>query len=212
MKLKNAFSIILGFVVMATAAVYAEDEKTFDEIQVLDHPRYSLNGRFNLDIDFTLLPLDAYYKPVLLESALSYQFNDVFAVEIARFGYSLSNINTGLYQSYSDLSTRVGEIPKERDLADLKYKVGSAVFVNLLYSKSNFFNLATVYHNWQVGGGMTYFNMGSKSQIGADLLLKVRFFLTEDTTLNLHGGHTIGLNADQAQNITQMGLGIGFAF
>jgi len=63
-----------------------------------------------------------------------------------------------------------------------------------------------------VGGGVTYYDMDDKNQIGLDLAMRVRFFLNERMTFNVRGGHTIGFKTDAPDNITYLSLGVGFAF
>jgi hypothetical protein len=202
-------SLSLFSVLASSSFVFAESE--FENLQVLDHPRYTLTNKFILDVGMNFLPLDAYYKPILLEGALSYQFTDLFSVEAIRAGYSLTNYDTGLTKSL-EVSAPPGFQVADQDLKHLRFKVGSAAYFNLLYSKSNFFNQSVAYHYWQIGTGVTYFDMNTKSQIGLDLLMRVRFFMTENTTLNIQGGHTIGFKSGVPRNITNLGLGVGFAF
>ncbi len=192
--------------------VYAQDD--FEKVQVLDHPRYTLLEKLVLDIDLNFLPLDGYVKPVFIEAAVSYQWSDFVAFEPVRIGYSLYNHDTGLRKS---IEARLRQTAPtfsldESPLANMRFMAGSNVYFNLLYSKSNFFNKAVAYHYWQVGGGVIYYDMDNKKQIGADLAMRVRFFVSEKMTFNIRGGHSIGFNSDAPSNITHIGLGLGYAF
>lgn len=203
--------LILGAELCSLPAFATDD---FEKIQVLDHPRYTLNNRFTLDVDLTFLPLDGYYKPLMIEAATSYQWDDFFSLEILRVGYSLINHDTGLKKGIEN-SLRAsgnGATIADSPLHDMRYHVSSAAFMNILYSKSNFFNDSVLYHYWQVGGGVSYYNMKDKYQVAIDLEMRVRFFLNENTTLNIRGGHSIGTSSDVPDNITFLGVGVGLAF
>jgi len=203
--------LLLGVI---SSPVFAQDE--FEEIKILDNPRYSLTDKFTLDVDLTFLPLDGYYKPIIAEAALNYQLNDLLAVEIARIGYSFYNHDTGLKKSIErKIQNETGNSSyalEDQALADMRYHVGTAAYVNLLYSKSNFFNSAIVYHQWQLGSGISYYDMDKTSQMTLDLSMRVRFFLSEKVTLNIRGGHSIGFKSDAPRNLTFLGMGVGLAF
>jgi hypothetical protein len=201
------FSLISTLIIQ-TLPVVADE---FERIEVLDKPRFTLKDKLTLDVDISFLPLDAYYKPVLLEVAANYQFNDFFQLEAIRVGLSMINFDTGFETSIESIIAP-GQGIEEQALKTLRYRVSSSGFFNLLYSKSNFFNSAVAYHYWQVGGGFSYYDMKTANQIGLDLIMRVRFFLNERTTVNIRAGHTIGLNPDAPRNISFIGLGVGYAF
>lgn len=207
--------ILFGsLVAIATESrVFAQDE--FETVEVLDRPRYSLTDKIVLDVDLTFLPLDGYVKPIFAEVAASYQLNDFFTIEPVRFGYAFYNHDTGLKKSVeraASASTGKSVSIEESALANMRYHLASSAYVNLLYSKSNLFNTGVVYHYWQLGGGVSYYDMDKKNQIGLDLEMRVRFFLNDRTTFNIRGGHTIGFKTDAPDNMTFLGLGVGFAF
>jgi len=210
MKLKNIFHVFCATTVLSFSTVYADD---FENIEVLDKPRFTLKNKLTLDVDLTFLPLDAYYKPILLELAANYQFTDFFQLEALRVGLSLLNHDTGLESGFESLIATGKQIaPSQLVLKDLVYRVSSSGFFNLLYSKSNFFNSAVAYHYWQIGGGFSYYGMKDASQIGLDVIMRVRFFINERTTFNVRAGHTIGVKSDAPRNISFIGLGVGYAF
>jgi|GEM_PF-5092717 len=193
----------------------AQDE--FEKVQVLDHPRYSLTHRFLVDAEFSFLPLDAYYKPIMLEVATSYQFSDWFSWEIARFGYAIYNYDTGLNNAIQAKIQQEANDPSIRtvtstDLKNTKFKASSTAFLNLLYSKSNWFNQLVVYHYWQAGVGFSYYDLDQHKQLSMDLVLRARFFLNKHFMLNLRGGHSFGFSSKAPRNISFLGLGGGFAF
>lgn len=212
---KIAVTLTLGLI---PVVVSGQDE--FEEVRVLENAKYSLTNRLVVDADFSFLPLDAYYKPLLVEGALTYQFADLFAWEIARFGYSLVNYDTKLKSSINSQLSRVvnadGSSPQvsENDLRlnDFRYRASSTLFLNMLYSKSNFFNRSIAYYYWQVGLGGSYYNMKSKYQTGLDFVVRVRFFFDEHWSMTLRGGQTIGFLSDVPKNILFLGLGAAFAF
>ncbi len=187
----------------------------FEKTEVLDKPRYSLTNRFAFDLGLNFMPLDAFYKPILLEGAVSYQFSDWISWEIVRAGYSLHNVNTGLTGAVERQMTVAAGTPQtlstNQELKKMRYRVGSMVYFNLLYSKSNWFNKSIVYHYWQVGGGPMFYDMKKHHQMGAELALRVRFFINNTWLLDLRGGHTIGFRKGPKQ-ITSLGAGAGFAF
>jgi len=222
-KILTARVLILSISVMSVIALnqlQAQDE--FEKVEVLDHPRYSLTQRFNVDSELTFLPLDAYYKPLLVDLAASYQFNDFFSWEVIRGGLPIYKHNTKLNsQIESAVQKQTGDtgivIVDDDRMKKLQYRVSSTGFLNLLYSKSNFFNKGVVYHYWQAGFGASYwdFKKGSKKaqkQYGVDLVLRARFFLSEQFMVNLRLAQTVGFNSKAPKNIISLGTGAGFAF
>lgn len=203
--------LVSALVFFSQLPLQAQDE--FEKVQVLESPRYSLLDRFVIDADFTYLPLDAYYKPLVLEAAVSYQFHDLMTWEIGRFGYSLYNYDTGLEDSINNTLSPVSQQVDEDELylKRLRFRGSSTFFLNVFYSKSNFFNKSITYHQWQIGAGPSFYDMKSENQLGLDFVLKVRFFLNNQFSLNIRGGHTIGFKSDVPKNITFLTLGAGFA-
>lgn len=210
MKLNAFFFFCMFGCALIAKSILAQDE--FEQVKVLDHPRYSLTDRVNLDADFTFLPLDGYYKPLLLEVAVSYQPVDWFSWEVARFGYSLVNIDSGLEGGINALATPKRVADEDVLLKDMQMHFASTGYFNILYSKSNFFNQGVAYYYWQLGSGVSYYKMKHGKQIGTDIAMRVRFFLNDRFNLNLHGGDTIGFTSDGPKNIMFLGLGVGFAF
>lgn len=206
-------SVLTGAALFVSMNAYAQDE--FEEVKVLDHPKYSLTGRFSVDADIVYLPLDAYYKPILGEIAVSFQPVDWFSWEVGRFGYSLTNYDTGFYTIINNRLAGTGKEfdPNDPTLInkDLRFHASSTGYFNLLYSKSNFFNQAIVYHYWQLGTGVSYYDFKQKSQTALDIVLRARFFFHKHFMVQIRGGHSIGFNEDTPGNITFLGLGVGFA-
>lgn len=205
---------------VALSQLQAQDE--FEKVEVLDHPRFSLTKRFNIDGEFTFLPLDAYYKPVLFDLAASYQFNDFFSWEAIRGGIPIYKHNTKLNSQIENaVQNQTGNpaivIVDDNRMKQLQYRVSSTGFLNLLYSKSNFFNKGVVYHYWQAGLGASYwdFKKGTQKaqkQYGVDFVLRARFFLSEHFMANLRLSQTVGFNSKAPKNIISLGTGVGFAF
>jgi len=198
--------LLIGFV-----NVQAQDE--FEKVQVLESPRFSLLNRFAFDANLTFLPLDAYFKPIILEGAVTYQPSDLLSWEIARFGYAIHNFDTGLETSVNAQLAPVSKSvdPNDLSFSKMRYRASSTLFLNMLYSKSNFFNRSITYHQWEVGAGPAYYDMDGKDQFGIDLVLKVRFFLDNSWSVNIRGGQTIGFKSKVPKNITFLSLGVGFA-
>ncbi|TVQ77928.1 MAG: hypothetical protein EA369_08115 [Bradymonadales bacterium] len=197
---------------------FAQDE--FEFVQVLDEPRYSLTKRFHFDLEISSLPLDAYYKPLMIELGASYQLSDSFSWEMARFSYPLFVHDTGLNRSVENLvnplqeeldKTELYRGTTSKELKDIRYKVSSTLFLNLLYSKSNWFNQQIVYHFWQVGAGPFYSDMKHEKQYGVDLAARVRFFIDNRWMLNLRGGMGFGFNSKAPRQILFFSVGGGFA-
>ncbi len=205
-----------ALMLVSSAVVAQTPADEFDRTQVLDKQRYSLTGRFVFDGGLTFLPLDAYYKPILLEGALSFQPFDWLAIELIRFGWSVHNYDTGLTNAIErKVSADTGTpytLNSDQELNDMRYRVGSAVYFNLLYSKSNWFNQAVVYHYWQAGVGGYYYDMKTKKQVAAELALRARFFINNHILLNIYGGHSFGFKSEAPRNIMSLGAGVGFAF
>lgn len=207
------WGLFLGLNVVSFG-VFAQDE--FEDVRVIDRPRYSLTNRLDFVLDGSFLPLDGYYKPLLVEGAFNYQPTDSFSWEVARFGYSLYNHDTGLAAGINARLKAQG-INQEVDfggqqLKDMKYHISSTAFFNLLYSKSNFFNTRIAYYYWQLGGGFSYYDMQhGNHQEAIDLVMRIRFFLSNHWSFNIRAGHSIGFKPSVPNNITFLGLGVGFA-
>ncbi len=191
----------------------AQDE--FEQVQVLDRPRYSLTRRADFVLDGSFLPLDGYYKPLMIEAGFNFQPFDWLSWEVGRFGWSFYNHNTGLGDSINNLLKSEGSTKTVSglELKDTRFHASSTAFFNLLYSKSNFFNTRVVYYYWQIGSGVSYYDFQhGKTQTGLDLAMRIRFFINENYTFNVRGGHTLGFSSDVPNNITFLSLGVGFAF
>lgn len=222
-RLFYSLHLLLIFVIFQD--ISAQDR--FERVEVLDHPRFSLNKRVVLDADLTFLPVDAYYKPLITDVVLSYQFSNWFSWEVIRAGFPIHNFDSGLNGSFEtivnqEVNSAYNELGSDKtsnfqnvsgqDLKDFKYRLGSMMFVNLLYSKSNWFNRKTVYHYWQAGLGGSYYDFGDESQQTIDIALRARFFLTEHFMFNFRIAQSIGFNKKTVRQMTQLGTGFGFAF
>lgn len=209
-SIKTLALFVFGSLIWAGVAAQesAPEQDEFQKIKVLEHPRYSLTDRFVFDVGFSYLPLDAYYKPALVEASVAYQPTDLFSWDMIRFGYKMYNQDTGLKAS---VEAQTGRTLIDPTIRTFKYRLASHGYLNLLYSKSNFFNMQTVYHQWQIGGGPSFYHM-KHNQYGVDLAFRVRFFVNDSFLLNLFGGHTIGFSSKAPRQILSFGLGGGFAF
>ncbi len=223
MKKISPFTLCL---LVFSSPLIAQDR--FERVEVLDHPRFSLNNRVVLDADLTFLPVDAYYKPLIADAVLSYQFSNWFSWEVVRAGFPIYNFDSGLNRSFESIvneevkkAYEAAGQPEEpvnfenvsgQDLKNFKYRIGSMMFLNLLYSKSNWFNRKTVYHYWQAGLGGSFYDFGKKSQQSIDVAIRARFFLTEHLIFNIRIAQSIGLKSSTTRNMTQLGTGFGFAF
>lgn len=222
-RLFYSLHLLLIFVIFQD--ISAQDR--FERVEVLDHPRFSLNKRVVLDADLTFLPVDAYYKPLITDVVLSYQFSNWVSWEVIRAGFPIHNFDSGLNGSFEtivnqEVNSAYNELGSDKtsnfqnvsgqDLKDFKYRLGSMMFLNLLYSKSNWFNRKTVYHYWQAGLGGSYYDFGDESQQTIDIALRARFFLTEHFIFNFRIAQSIGFNKKTVRQMTQLGTGFGFAF
>lgn len=213
--MKKFFRIIaiLGFFPLSLLA--QEGDFQADPVRVLENPKYSLKEKFHIDLNLMNLPLDAYYKPLTAELAGSYQFNDFLTWEALRIGINMASIGTGLK---SDIESQLPQgqnkltIEGSEDMKNLRYYMGSTAYLNLLYSKSNFFNRKIIYHQWQVGAGPTFVDMDEEKQFGLEFSVRVRFFIDDRFNANIRLGHSIGLTNDHQRNISFIGLGGGIAF
>lgn len=216
--------VLLALLCMTAFPYQLSAQDEFEFVQVLDDPRYSLTNRFSFDFEIASLPLDAYFKPLMAEASVSYQFSDRFSWEALRLGYPLYVHDTGLNKTFDNqVQQAVREILDDPDLAldaegdtskelrDLRYTASSTLYLNLLYSKSNWFNQKVVYHFWQVGAGPFFADMKHEKQYGVNLSARVRFFLTQHWMLNLRGGMGFGLNSKAPDQILFFSLGGGFA-
>ena len=204
-NLVKSFSIVvLAFLGKFESSLYAQDA-----VKVVESYRYSLKDRVTIDFGVSSLPLDAFKKPLQVDLGVSYQFSDFFTWDVVNAGYTFLNFDTGLK---SDIEDQTEVEVDEGSIKDLSFRVSSRGYLNLLYSKSNWFNRGIVYHLWQVGTGATYFHMGKKKQIGADLVVRGRFFLSDHVTFNVTAGHSIGIRSSGPRGIMNVGLGFSYAF
>jgi len=178
----------------------------YQDVKVVEDRHFSLTKRFFLDLDFSALPLDAYFKPLVVEGAIGYQFHDLWGWEVIRAGYSLSNFDTGLAK---DIERDVDAKPRLPSIENFRFKLASIPYVNLFYSKSNLLNLKVMYHQWQIGAGPSYYDMDGKNQFALDFVGRGRLLITEHVMLNLHVGYSLGFKSDASQHIMFLGVGAG---
>ena len=214
--------VLLAFLCMNAIPFALDAQDEFEFVQVLDDPRFSLTDRFSFDFEIASLPLDAYFKPIMAEASVSYQFSDRFSWEALRLGYPLYVHDTGLNKTIANQLNEeiraldpdadlVAEGDTSKELRDLRYTASSTLYLNLLYSKSNWFNQQIVYHFWQVGAGPFFADMKHEKQYGVNLSARVRFFITQHWMLNLRGGMGFGLNSKAPNQILFFSVGGGFA-
>lgn len=186
-------------------------------VGVIDEHRYSLTGRFTLDLQLAMLPLDAFFKPLTVDAGLSYQLSDHFSWEFARFGYSFANQDSGLI-GFIENNLEDHEFEGDPITRHTRYYASSQLYFNLLRGKSNLFNRAIIYHTLQVGGGPIYFNYKDDYQVGANASLKARFFISKMFSLISRAEHSYGFREDNStnryipKNNTILGVGLGISF
>ena len=198
-----------AFVALAFLSQFEWSLSAQDAVKVVESYRYSLKDRVTIDFGVSSLPLDAFKKPLQVDLGVSYQFSDFFTWDVVNAGYTFLNFDTGLKNDIED-QTEV-EVD-EGSVKDLSFRVSSRGYLNLLYSKSNWFNRGIVYHLWQIGTGATYFHMGKNKQIAGDVVVRGRFFLNDHVTFNVAAGHSIGIRSSGPRGIMNVGLGFSYAF
>lgn len=185
-----------------------------DKVKVVESYRYSFQDRISLDVGISSLPLDAFRKPIQFDLGVSAQFSEFFTWDVLNVGVTLHNFDTGLKGKIENDASNTSSTVSvdEGSIKDLTLRFSTRGYLNLLYSKSNWFNRGIVYHLWQVGSGVSYFHMGNSKQVGIDLNIRGRFFIDDNVTFNVTAGHSIGLLNDAARGIMNVGLGFSYAF
>ena len=206
--MKIIYSLLVFVAVSLSSLQAAED--IFEKARVLDHPRYPVSEKWTASAGFSWLPLDPYFKPILLEAAVSYHFSDFYGWEIARAGFSIWNFDTGLEDSIEIQSNTT--IQSGLYFNDAQFKVGTSGLVHLLYSKSNFLNRSIVYHYWTLGLGPSLVYCKNKNFLGLEASALVNFFLASQATLQLRGAYMLGFSGTQGINIVSLGAGGGWVF
>jgi hypothetical protein len=209
MSFKKVFILLsLAQIVFLGATTFADE---YDKVKVLEDRQFNVDKKYSFHLGIEHLPMDAYYKPLVLDIGGSYRINDHFIWEVAHFGWSLSNLNTGLQK---DIETQTNGYRYDPPpvMKKFRFDTGSKIYWDFLYGKSNFTNRKVIYHQWLLGGGFNYFYMTRKSQIAAEVSLKVNFFVSEHYSIFIRGAHNIGFLKGAPKNITVLGLGAGFSF
>lgn len=195
-----------------------------ESARVVESYRYSFENRFVMDIGLSALPLDAFRKPVQVDLGLSYQFTEFFTWDILNAGYTFFNADTGLKGKIErEASNNASQVTvNEGSLKDLSLRLSSRGYLNLLYSKSNWFNRGIVYHLWQVGAGISHFSIEDGKLISfkeriitADLNLRGRFFINDQMTFNVTAGYSARLpklSTGGPMGIMNVGLGLSYGF
>jgi outer membrane beta-barrel protein len=206
-RVKYLVGFMIAMAVMGTRLVIADE---YDKVKILEDQRYSRTGHYSLDLSFSSLPLDAYYKPLALEATGNYQFTDAISWNFLRAGYSLYNYSTGLQGEIRDQTGFVfGRSPIFKTT---RYYLASEASINLFYGKLNMLNESIIYHQISVEGGPMFIDFNRKSQLGVDLGMKFQFFLNDRSSVHLKASHMIGFLANAPTNIMILSLGVGFAF
>jgi hypothetical protein len=185
-----------------------------DKVKVVESYRYSFQDRIALDVGFSSLPLDAFRKPLQFDLGISTQLSELFTWDLLNVGVTVFNFDTGLKSKIEDDASNSSSMVSvdEGSIRDLSLRFSTRGYLNLLYSKSNWFNRGIVYHLWQVGSGVSYFHMGDSKQVAIDLNIRGRFFLNDDVTFNVTAGHSLGVLNGASRGIMNVGMGFSYAF
>lgn len=195
------------FLTITTRIAHADE---YDQVKVLEDPLFSRTHRFSMDLGFSNMPLDAYYKPIFLEASGNYQFNDLFSWDFLRAGYALYRYGTGLE---SDIQNQTGyTFSRPPIFKKARFYVASDASLNLFYGKLNMLNESIIYTQIALEAGPMYMDFSRKKQLGVNAGLKLQFFVNDQWSVNVKANHTIGFLSGAPSNILILNAGVGFAF
>lgn len=126
-----------------------------------------------LDVGFGTLPLDAFYKGYFPQLGYAYHFDDRFAWQVLRAGYSF-NTDTGLKKS---LERDFGVLPTTFETA--QFFGTSDLMFKPFYGKTTLMNATLLYFEAHLLLGASVFKFSNNFRPGIHWGGGVRMFLTE---------------------------------
>ncbi len=183
----------LFLVVMVLAPAWAlaqtEDLENPGRMSAVQERAYRM--QHELDLGVGVLPLDAFYKGFFGQVGYTFHFNDVFAWQVGRGGYSQA-LRTGLREQ---LERDFGVLPTSRD--EVEYFAGSDLLFKPLYGKFAVMNRYVVHAEGFLLAGGTLFHfthafrpgvrVGGGVRVFATRNVSFRFDVTDDVVLPTGG-------------------------
>jgi outer membrane beta-barrel protein len=139
---------VLAAPLVARAEAQPDIETDAPRVFSIQPRPYRLGHEFSLGLG--VLPLDAFYKGMVIGAAYTYHFSDFWAWEMANLNYSL-NIDTGLQGQLLD---KYGVRPVDQAGGRVTLIGTTNLVVKPLFGKFSAFNISKVFaETYFVGGG-----------------------------------------------------------
>jgi len=146
-------------------------------IAAVQERQYRMHNELSFGVG--VLPIDAFYKGLLVQVAYTYHFSDSFAWQIGRGAYS-KNVDTGLR---TQLQRDFGVLPTAFD--QVEWIVGSDVMWSPFYGKSSFLNRSVSHFEIYVLGGGSIIKLTSAIRPAANVGLGARLYTAQHLSFRL---------------------------
>ena len=208
--------LLLLLVCLVSVAARAQEELENPGVVLAVQDRtYRMNSE--LDIAFTVLPLDAFTKGIGGQVSYTYHFSDSVAWQIGRFLYSY-NVATGLR---TQLQRDFGVNPTA--FAQTNWIAGSDFMWTPIYGKFAWLNSSVAHFEIYGLLGLSVANQRISNDIaagttsttfapGLDFGIGWRFYISKTVSLRLEVTDNVLFSSRGVQNIMVLLLGVSFNF
>ena len=199
---------IMATAFMSPESVFAETAKdpySVPEVVAVENKLFEPSRELNFQIG--ILPLDAFYKALLLSAAYTHYFESYWGWEVVN-GTAAITQETNLR---SDLRDRFG-VRESSFLDYIRYSVVSNLVYTPIYNKNLLFNERLIHGeiSFLAGGGMVAFTSGQTAPMfGGGLIW--RFFSSESWSFKFDNRFYYHLAAGKSTNY-YLAVNIGAAF
>jgi outer membrane beta-barrel protein len=203
--------LLIALCVPALSWAQSEELENPGTIAAVQERLYRMDHELTLSVG--VLPLDAFYKGLMVQAGYAYHFNDTFAWQIVRAAYSY-NINTGLT---NQLERDFGVQPTA--FQEVQYFAGSDLVWSPLYGKGSWLNrTVTRFELFGVLGG-TIFNMtngltgsGSSFRPAINVGLGFRIFSGQHVSYRLDLTDNVVISSSGITNVPTLQLSLALNF
>jgi outer membrane beta-barrel protein len=201
MRAKATAIFFTALLALPTVSVAEESEEP-GKLAAVQKRKFRMDHEIFAAAGFT--PLDAFYKGIGPIAGYALHFNDVFAWEIVRGGYSF-NLNTSLR---TQLEKDFGVAPTRFD--EMLWMAGTALMVTPFYGKLSFINHSVMHTELflLIGGTVGKFTQNYKP--GPQAGLGLRFFLSNWISLRVEGRYHYLFSSKPSQ-VVDLALGLSFS-
>ena len=199
--------ILLAAVLTSTYAIAEVDPYSVPEAVTIENKMYEPSNELNLQLG--VLPLDAFYKALLLNVGYTHYFQSFWGWEVFNGSIAFTK-DTGLR---NDLRTNFG-VQEASYLDYIKYMVTTNLVYTPIYNKNLVFNKSLVHGeiSFLAGGGMAAFK-SDKSAPMAGAGLVYRFFMSDRWSLKLDNRlYYHFLPGTNSNYVLMINLGLAYEF